>query len=146
MKNIILSITLLVSYGPLSSNTYAIPDPGYAELVYNKLVVSQRLPKHANLYLDRIAKTRREVPTHIWTNIKQSLDYSKFKKAVIKILNDNYTDVELRGMLFNPEYTKNIPLTLDLRNKIQLAAEAFSPDLVNQTNSILVSNGYRRLN
>ena len=117
-------------------------DPGYAALVYEKLVVARRLPESANRYLDRVAKTRSDVPQHIWANIKQELDYSKFKRSVINILKTNYTSNELWGMLIQNTHRDNIPLTLELRNEIQLVAEDFSSDLLNQTNTILQSNGY----
>lgn len=151
MKYPILILIILLSYS-FSSNTiykstykFSETRSNLAEQVYNKLVVSQRISKISNLYLDRISRKRTEVPTNIWNNIKQNLDYSDFKKAVIQILWDNYTDPELLAMLIDPANARNIPLTLDIRNKIQLEAEEFSQDLVNQTNAILVANGFNRL-
>ncbi|MET0944349.1 MAG: hypothetical protein ABWY22_02970 [Flavobacterium sp.] len=121
--------------------------PTIAEIYYNRLEVSARLPYFTNKFIDRKAKQRPEVPPAVWQTIKNTVDYSSFKNAAIQLLNNNFTTTQMQEKINEYEAKPYIPIVnLKLRNELQLASKDFDTTvLLNHINTVLIANGYQAL-
>ncbi|WP_026714896.1 hypothetical protein [Flavobacterium daejeonense] len=149
MKNIVF-LFLLIAFNvfskPLEFNTTTDTLPSIAEVYYNRLEVSTRLPHFTNEFIDRKANERPEVPATVWQAIKDSLDYAGFKNLAIQVLNNNFTATQMQQTMTEYQYNPYIPiLHLKLRNELQLALQEFNPILMNQINAVLVANGFQSI-
>ncbi len=152
MKNIIflLLITVNLFSKPLEQKNnfkskISMP-PTIAEIYYNRLEVSTRLPRFTNKLIDRKSIERPEVPASVWQTIKNSIDYTPFKTRAIQILNDNFTSIQMQQTITEYQNKPYIPiLHLKLRNELQLASQEFDIVLLQQINTILIANGYQSL-
>ena len=150
----IFAIFLLISINifskPLEQNNNfkRVPktQPTVAEIYYNRLEVSTRLPYFTNLFIDNKAKERPEVPATVWQTIKNNLDYTSFKNSAIQVLNNNFTSTQMQQTITECQNKPYIPiLHLKLRNELQLAGLEFDIVVLAQKNTILVANGYQSI-
>lgn len=152
MRNLVflLLVTIYLFSKPLEQKGPLIckinVQPTIAEIYYNRLEVSTRLPYFTNKFIDRKAKQRPEVPFAIWQVIKKSVDYTPFKNAAIRLLNNNFTTVQMQETINEYQAKPYIPIVhLKLRNELQLASQDFDTVLLNQINTVLIANGYHAL-
>ncbi|CAI2768198.1 hypothetical protein [Flavobacterium collinsii] len=152
MRNIIflLLVTINLFSKPLQQKDHLkdkiVVQATIAEIYYNRLEVSTRLPYFANKFIDRKAKQRAEVPFAIWQTIKNTIDYSLFKNAVIQLLNNNFTTAQMQVTVNEYQAKPYIPIVhLKLRNELQLASQDFDAVLLNHINTVLIANGYQAL-
>ena len=145
---ILLLISINIFSKPLEQNNNFIRiikmQPTVAEIYYNRLEVSTRLPYFTNKIIDNIAKQRPEVPATVWQTIKNNLDYTSFKNSAIQVLNNNFTSTQMQQTITEHQNKPYIPiLHLKLRNELQLASKEFDINLINQINAILSQNGFQ---
>jgi hypothetical protein len=150
MKN--FAILLLISINIFSKsleqnnnlNKIIKTQPTVAEVYYNRLEVSTRLPYFTNRIIDNIAKQRPEVPAAVWQTIKNNIDYTSFKNSAIQVLNNNFTSTQMQQTITECQNKPYIPiLHLKLRNELQLASKEFDVILINKINAILSQNGFQ---
>lgn len=156
MKYLIL-IIMFINSSPLlnwkensyktESNAYLIQTPSLAEQYYDRLEVKTNFPKILNKFLDRKALVRTEVPTSIWQNIKDSIDYESFKSEVVAIVPNFYSDTEIQSILNEYSNRPNVPITkVDFRRDLAQKVQSFTDvNFTNTVNSILSDNGYSPL-
>ena len=114
-----------------------------AEVFYNKLEVSNRLPIFMGKFLDKKALERPEVPSSIWTLIKNNIDYTEYKNAVITILNNNLSQTAMQNLIDIHENSSYIPIpNVELKRELYIALGNFNPIFINQVNNILINNSY----
>ena len=78
---------------------------------------------------------------------KDGLDYTEFKDSVINVLSSNFTVAELQSMINDYQDSPYVPiLHLKVRNEIQLSLQSFNSSIINQINTVLISNGYEKIN
>ena len=149
MKNfaILLLISINIFSKPVVQNNnfkrIIKTQPTVAEIYYNRLEVSTRLPYFTNLFIDNKAKERPEVPATVWQTIKNNLDYTSFKNSAIQVLNNNFTSTQMQQTITKYQDKPYIPiLHLKLREELQLAGQEFDIVVLNQINTILVANGH----
>ncbi|CAD0002252.1 hypothetical protein [Flavobacterium chungangense] len=150
MKNIILFLFITINVFSKSIETknnfkdIIQPQPTIAEVYYNRLEVSTRLPYFTNRFIDRKANERPDVPVTVWQTIKDNLDYTSFKISAIQVLNNNFTSTQMQQTITKYQDKPYIPiLTLKLREELQLAGLEFDIVVLNQINNILVANGHQ---
>jgi len=117
-----------------------------AEIYYNRLEASKRLPLFVNKYIDRKAKEKPEVSLNIWQTIKDDLDYTSFKNSVIEVLNNNFTIAEMEQIIAEYNGKPYVPiLRLKVRNELHLALKEFNKVLLVQINDVLIANNYQSI-
>ena len=147
---ILLLISINIFSRPLEIDnnfkTIIQTQPTVAEIYYNRLEVSTRLPYFTNRIIDNLAKQRPEVPAAVWQTIKNNIDYSHYKILAIQVLNNNFTNAQMQQTITECQNKPYIPiLHLKLREELQLAALEFDIVVLAQINTILVANGYQSL-
>ncbi len=150
MKYLFL-ITAFINFN-LSLNTSGIIYEGknidlpqsLAEQYYDKLELNVNLPKMLNRHLDRKALIRTEVPSELWQEIKESIDYVYFKAQIVPIIPNYYTDSELQTILDTHVNRPHIPITkIDFRRGLWQKMDSFiNINAMNTINTMLSENGY----
>ncbi len=117
------------------------------EIFYQKLEIKTNLPKMLNIFLDRKAEVRQDVPLNIWQNIKLSIDYDFFKTQVISIIPNYYTEIEMQELLVHYHEKPHLPITkIEFRKELSIIVQNFiDNEFYDTANSILSSNGYMPL-
>lgn len=144
----IMNFSLLLSW---TENTYKKESisllnqqTSLAEQYYDRLEVKTNLPKMLNKYLDRKALLRTEVPSSLWLNIKDSIDYESFKTQIVDIIPNFYSDSELQVLLNTNSDRPKVPITkLDFRQELARKSQNFiDTEFLSTVNTMLSSNGY----
>ncbi|WP_415843530.1 hypothetical protein, partial [Zobellia nedashkovskayae] len=110
---------------------------------YNRLLVSTNIIKFTNKSIDTKAKTRNDVPSAIWDNVKQGIDYSSFINDVTNIICDNYTVEYMTAAI--AEYVNRPYIKISsgkVKKEMYDSANNFTPVLEQQIQQILSDNGY----
>lgn len=146
IKLLMVSFSLFIAaISNVSANN--LSQTNLANAVYNRLEFKQNLPVFTNRYIDRIANSRNDVPANVWTQIKNSIDYTSVEENTITALNSNYSSSELQALINDNANEKIIPITkLTFRNELSNIVQEFSEgSLVNQINQKLSSLGYNTI-
>jgi hypothetical protein len=156
MKHSLLKITFfsfslllffsLSSYKALTFNEKktTIYPPSLAETFYNKLELKENMPLLTNKHIDKRALKRPSVPSNLWTEIKNNVDYESFKQDVIAIIPNFYTDSELQELIDLHIDKPHIPITKVAfkREVADLITNFGEAKLLPQINTMLTANGF----
>ncbi|WP_028872852.1 hypothetical protein [Psychroserpens burtonensis] len=150
---IFLSFNLLIDTIESTCNNYndnnliATTQISLEDQVYDKLEVKTNLPKMLNKFLDRKALIRTDVPSTLWEEIKNNIDYGGFKTQIVDIIPDFYSDSELQALLNTHSDSPKVPITkMNFRQVLAQKSQNFiDVQFINTVNSILSENGFSAL-
>ena len=110
---------------------------------YNKLLVAQNLEDYTTAYVDRNAEEKPYVPSHVWSSVKESIDYAKFESAAVNIICNAHEKSVLEKALLDNRNNSFIEIGWPLRIELINASEAFKTNEVDkQIALILRQAGY----
>ena len=152
MKNVkILVISILFSSfiiksfaaNSLESEKMTLEQTSLAEQVYNRLVVSTRIVKFTNTYIDTKQQQKSHVPDNIWVKIKNSIDYDTFRGGAIQVLNDNLSNDQMQALINDFINKPFIPIpNLKIKKELYDLMPNFKVAIDQKISQILSDNGY----
>lgn len=138
-------ITILTTNAKEIESTYLYLNKATtpAEQVYNRLVISTRIVKFTNRYVDSKQEESPEVPSSVWTEIKNSIDYDIFKKDAIQVLNNNLTISQMKEFINEFEENPFIPIpSLKIKQELYELMPKFYKNVDNTISQVLQNNGF----
>lgn len=114
-----------------------------AEQIYNKLVVSTRIVRFTNQYIDSKKTENPNIPDNVWIKVKDGIDYSFFKNGAIQILNNNLTSSQMQEILNDFANESSIPIPgTKIKKELYDLSKVFEPKIEQKIHDILSSNGF----
>ena len=114
-----------------------------AEQVYDRMVVSTRIIRFTDKYIDSKRVQKPNIPDSIWQSIKNAIDYSFFRAGAIQILNNNFTNQELIRLISEFRDKPLIPIpNLKVKKELFDLGDNFQAIIDSKILEILTANGY----
>lgn len=115
----------------------------FAEQFYNRLVVSSRIVKFTNKYIDSKKKENPQVSESVWQEIKNKIDYSFFEKGAVEVLRTNLSEAQMQKLLKDFEHKPYVPIpSLKIKKELYELTQTFSPTIEKVISSVIAESGY----
>lgn len=135
-------ITKLIAANSLVLEKISIEQTSLAEQVYNRLVVSTRIVKFTNSYIDSKQQEKPHVPDNIWVQIKNDIDYNLFKNGAIQVLNNNFSNGQMQTLINDFADKPSIPIPNLIKKELYDLMPSFQTATDQKISQILSDNGY----
>ncbi|MFS4457311.1 hypothetical protein [Maribacter sp. 2304DJ31-5] len=136
------SMTELIAANSLEAEKVNIEQISLAEQVYSRLVVSTRIVKFTNKYIDSQKQEKPHVPDNIWVQIKNSIDYNIFKNGAIEVLNNNLSNQQMQNLINDFSDKPSIPISNLIKKELYDLMPNFQGTIDQKISQILSDNGY----
>ncbi|MGS2765305.1 hypothetical protein [Sinomicrobium sp. M5D2P9] len=135
-------ITKLIAANSSVEDVIMEQQTSLAEQIYNRLVVSTRIVKFTNRYIDSQKQEKPHVPDNIWTQIKNSINYSIFKNGAIEVLNNNLSNQQMQNLINDFSDKPSIPIPNLIKKELYDLMPNFQDTIDQKISQILSDNGY----